>query len=74
MDVSPAWLPVFVLVGTAAGFLNTVAGGGSFFSFPLLILLGFPPHLANGTIRVTIVMQSSTGQSSEHRLQPTQVS
>lgn len=58
MTVTPEWLPVFVAVGTAAGFLNTVAGGGSFFSFPLLILLGFPPQIANGTIRVSIVLQN----------------
>lgn len=58
MDVTPAWFPVFLLAGAAAGFCNTVAGGGSLISFPLLILLGFPAHVANGTIRVTILMQN----------------
>jgi len=58
MDVSPVWIPLFFVAGIAAGFFNTVAGGGSMISFPLLILLGFPPHLANGTIRVTILMQN----------------
>lgn len=58
MSVSPLWLPVFFAAGTIAGFLNTVAGGGSLITFPLLVLLGFPPHLANGTIRVTILLQN----------------
>jgi hypothetical protein len=58
MDLSPVWIPLFFAAGIAAGFFNTVAGGGSMISFPLLILLGFPPHLANGTIRVTILMQN----------------
>jgi hypothetical protein len=58
MDFSPWWLPVLFVAGVAAGFVNTVAGGGSFFSYPLLILLGFPAHIANGTIRVTIILQN----------------
>ena len=61
MSVPPIWLPVLALSGWLAGFVNTVAGGGSFFSYPLLVLLGFPPHLANGTIRVTVVMQNLVG-------------
>jgi uncharacterized membrane protein YfcA len=58
MEFSPVWIPVFLLAGTAAGFINTLAGGGSFITFPLLILLGYPPQVANGTIRVTILMQN----------------
>jgi uncharacterized membrane protein YfcA len=58
LSIEPHWIPVLFLVGGMAGFVNTVAGGGSFFSYPMLIFLGFPPHLANGTIRVTIVMQN----------------
>lgn len=61
MDFSPLMIPVFLVAGAVAGFLNTVAGGGSFVTFPLLILLGFPAHVANGTIRVTIVMQNLVG-------------
>ena len=61
MTVPPIWLPILALSGWLAGFVNTVAGGGSFFSYPLLVLLGFPPHLANGTIRVTVVMQNLVG-------------
>lgn len=61
MSVPLIWLPVLAVSGWLAGFVNTVAGGGSFFSYPLLVLLGFPPHLANGTIRVAVVMQNLVG-------------
>ena len=61
MSFDPIWLPVLAISGWASGFVNTVAGGGSFFSYPILVLLGFPPHVANGTIRVTVVMQNLVG-------------
>jgi hypothetical protein len=59
MSVSPLWLPVFLIAGFVAGFFNTVAGGGSLITFPLLVLLGFPPQVANGTIRVAILLQNA---------------
>lgn len=45
-----------LLVGSAAlaGALNAVAGGGSFFTFPALILLGVPPIDANATSTVAL--------------------
>jgi uncharacterized membrane protein YfcA len=58
LSVSPETLPLFLLAGGIAGFLNTVAGGGSLFTFPLLVLLGFPAQVANGTIRISILMQN----------------
>ena len=47
-------------VGFAVGFINTVAGGGSLLSLPVLIFLGLPPSVANGTNRVAIVIQTAT--------------
>lgn len=41
--------------GVLAGFANTVAGGGSLLSFPLLVALGLPPLDANVTNTVGIV-------------------
>jgi uncharacterized protein len=35
--------------GLIAGALNSVAGGGSFISFPALLFLGLPPVVANAT-------------------------
>ena len=44
--------------GVAAGVLNTLAGGGSLLTVPLLVLLGFPGSVANGTNRVGVLLQS----------------
>jgi uncharacterized membrane protein YfcA len=46
------------LAGVAAGVVNTLAGGGSLLTVPLLVLLGLPGGLANGTNRVGILLQS----------------
>jgi uncharacterized membrane protein YfcA len=44
--------------GVAAGVANTLAGGGSLLTVPLLVLLGLPGGVANGTNRVGILLQS----------------
>ncbi|MEJ2370380.1 MAG: sulfite exporter TauE/SafE family protein [Gemmatimonadales bacterium] len=44
--------------GVVAGTLNVIAGGGSFLTLPLLIFLGLPPTVANGTNRVAILVQN----------------
>ena len=49
---------LLVVVGFAVGFINTVAGGGSLISLPVLIFLGLPPSVANGTNRVAVVIQN----------------
>ncbi|MBN2586378.1 MAG: sulfite exporter TauE/SafE family protein [Candidatus Fermentibacteraceae bacterium] len=47
------------LAGVAAGFINVNAGGGSFLTIPLLILLGgLSPTAANGTNRIAILLQN----------------
>jgi uncharacterized membrane protein YfcA len=50
---------LLIVVGFAVGFINTVAGGGSLLSLPVLIFLGLPPAVANGTNRVAIVVQTA---------------
>lgn len=45
-------------VGIFAGALNTLAGGGSLLSLPVLIFMGLPPSVANATNRVAIVLQN----------------
>lgn len=54
------WLeyPIYVIVGAFTGFLNTVAGGGSLISMPVLIFMGLPGTVANGTNRVAILAQN----------------
>ena len=44
--------------GIFAGFLNTVAGGGSLITLPLLIFLGLPSAEANASNRVAIFAQN----------------
>ncbi len=45
-------------VGILAGFLNILAGGGSALSVPMLIFLGLPANVANGTNRIAILLQN----------------
>jgi uncharacterized protein len=45
-------------VGLVAGTLNVIAGGGSFLTLPLMIFLGLPPSVANGTNRLAIITQN----------------
>lgn len=52
------YIPLLIVVGFIVGFINTVAGGGSLLSLPILIFLGLPPSVANGTNRVAIVIQT----------------
>ncbi|AZR73987.1 integrase [Anoxybacter fermentans] len=49
---------LILLAGTAAGFLNTVAGGGSLITMPTLIFLGLPSAIANGTNRIALMIQN----------------
>jgi len=50
-----------ILIGFVAGILNTLAGGGSMLTLPLLIFMGLPPNIANGTNRVAIFIQNIFG-------------
>lgn len=54
------WYLILALVGTgiAAGFFNTTAGGGSMLTLPLLMFIGLPANVANGTNRIAIVLQN----------------
>ena len=54
-------LLILIPVGMIAGFVNTVAGGGSLLSLPVMIFLGLPPGIANGTNRVALFMQNISG-------------
>ncbi len=47
-----------ILIGFIAGIINTLAGGGSLLTLPILIFLGLPPNIANGTNRIAIMFQN----------------
>jgi len=51
-------IALLIAGGLAAGVVNTLAGGGSMLTVPLLVLLGLPGGLANGSNRVGIAAQS----------------
>ena len=51
-------LLLLVFIGLITGVINTLAGGGSLLTLPMLIFLGLPPSVANGTNRIAILIQS----------------
>ena len=53
MEIQEALL--ILAAGLFAGFVNTIAGGGSLITLPLLIFLGLPSNIANGTNRLSIL-------------------
>ncbi len=56
-------LILLVVIGFIAGFINTIAGGGSLLTLPVLIFMGLPPSVANGTNRIGIVIQMIAGSA-----------
>ncbi len=59
--------PLTILAGFIAGFINTLAGSGSLVTLPLLIFMGLPATIANGTNRVGILLQNVVGLNSFRR-------
>ena len=59
-------LPVLFVGGLVCGIINALAGGGSFVTLPLLLLLGLPPQVANATNRVAIFLQCAAGVGTYH--------
>ena len=49
--------------GAVAGFINTLAGSGTLITLPILMFLGLPANVANGTNRLGVLFQTviSTG-------------
>ncbi len=56
--LSPAEIAALLGGGLLAGVVNTLAGGGSLLTVPLLVLLGLPGTVANGTNRIGVLLQS----------------
>lgn len=51
---------MLVSVGIVGGFLNVMAGGGSLLTVPVLVFMGLPGAVANGTNRIAILAQNIT--------------
>jgi uncharacterized membrane protein YfcA len=59
---------LLLLGGVAAGFINTLAGGGSALTVPLLTeILGGNAILANGTNRIAILLQNTVAVRGFHQ-------
>ena len=54
-------LLLLFFIGSVAGFINVMAGGGSTITLPTLIFLGLNSSLANGTNRIAILIQNISG-------------
>lgn len=55
------WFEIISLLAAAcaAGMINAVAGGGTLITFPVLILFGIPPVVANATSTLALVVGTS---------------
>ena len=63
MEYEITWFSASLVVGAGflAGFINTIAGGGSMLTLPALMIMGLPADIANATNRVGILLQSLAG-------------
>src|ERR1700681_3987548 len=53
--VSPIEIVFLVTIGFLAGTSNALVGGGTLFTFPVLLAAGLPPIIANTTTTVALV-------------------
>ncbi len=52
---------LILLTSIVVGFINTLAGSGSLIMLPILMSMGLPANVANGTNRVAVLFQSMIG-------------
>jgi uncharacterized membrane protein YfcA len=55
-----AWV-LIMITGMLAGFVNSLAGGGSFLTFPALVYAGLPPIAANASSTVALLPGAGVG-------------
>jgi len=65
-EESAAYL-VLAAIGVATGIINTLAGGGSLITLPVLSWAGLPADAANATNRVGVLLQSAAASESFRR-------
>ncbi|MBT2968869.1 MAG: sulfite exporter TauE/SafE family protein [Candidatus Thiodiazotropha sp. (ex Ctena orbiculata)] len=58
---------ILALVGVAAGWINVMAGGGSLLTVPVMLFMGVPGPVANGTNRIAILAQNVTAVATFRR-------
>lgn len=52
-------LALLFSAGAVAGWVNTLAGGGSILTVPVMVFLGMPGPVANGTNRIGVIVQNA---------------
>lgn len=52
------YFPLLAFAGIFAGWLNVLAGGGSLLTLPIMLFMGMPGPVANGTNRIAILAQN----------------
>ena len=67
--ITLSWEHILLVVfaGILCGFINTLAGSGSLISLPILMFIGLPAHVANGTNRIGIFFQNIVSTTNFHR-------
>lgn len=58
--MEPLHIGLLVVAGGVAGVINALAGGGSLLTVPLLVFVGLPGDLANGTNRIGVLVQCAS--------------
>ena len=58
---------LFIGAGLLSGFINTLASSGSAVTLPLMILMGIPAPIANGTNRLPLLVGGLTAVLTFHR-------
>lgn len=60
MDLELWKIGLLFIAGVASGWINVIAGGGSVLAVPVMVFLGLPGPVANGTNRIGIIAQNIT--------------
>ena len=60
-------LLALLVAGLIAGTINTLAGGGSLLTLPLMLWIGLPAPVANASNRISLILQNVSGTTSFHR-------
>ena len=60
-------LLALLVAGLVAGTINTLAGGGSLLTLPLMLWIGLPAPVANASNRISLIFQNISGTTNFHR-------
>ncbi len=58
MEVELWKVALLFIAGAGSGWINVLAGGGSILAVPVMVFLGMPGPIANGTNRIGIIAQN----------------